>query len=351
MGYRGYLDLVRQSHVAGWAGDENGPVLVSIVINDKRVAETGLNSVRKDLEPFGYPEKSGFIYHFEEPLDVNDTVSVLFPDGSHLTNSPSIDHHTRLNEILHGIDLAGGGLELGPLDKPLLSKKRTNVLYVDHASKKDLLSKYAGTPEEIIAAHQIPETDIIWPGGELVAVCPPGSQFDYCVASHAIEHVPDMVGWIRGICRVLKVGGMLNLAVPDKTRSFDRLRRLTSTSEFVSDFIEKRTRPSARHIFDALAYVSPLHENDRRNLKQGLDAALMTEANGKYLDVHCHVFTLRSFLLVFADLAEMGLIQLELVKAFPCRPGNNEFVVALRKCNAHPVAAAASFTAAAMALD
>jgi len=64
-----------------------------------------------------------------------------------------------LSEVLNGINLNGIGLELGPLDKPLLSKERANVLYVDHASKTALLKKYNGTSPELIAFDHIPETD------------------------------------------------------------------------------------------------------------------------------------------------------------------------------------------------
>jgi len=131
--------------------------------------------------------------------------------------------------------------------------------------------------------------------------------FDYCVASHAIEHVPDMIGWVRGIMSVLRLGGLLNLAIPDREQTFDRRRRVTSTAEFIGDFVEKRTRPSAPQIFDAVASVMPMYEDIPVNFAHGLAVAQQTETSGAYVDVHCQVFTLSSFLESFGDLADMGL--------------------------------------------
>ncbi len=47
---------------------------------------------------------------------------------------------------------------------------------------------------------------------------------DLLVASHVIEHVPDLITWLREIASVLKPTGQARLAIPDRRYTFDLLR-------------------------------------------------------------------------------------------------------------------------------
>jgi hypothetical protein len=104
---------------------------------DGRLVTTAAEGVRRpDLPAHGISEQCGFSFAFEQPLDVTEHVEVLLPDGSHLTSSPCTSHQTRL---LDGIRPEMQGLEVGPLDRPILSKAKHGVSYIDHASREDLI--------------------------------------------------------------------------------------------------------------------------------------------------------------------------------------------------------------------
>jgi SAM-dependent methyltransferase len=239
-----------------------------------------------------------------------------------------------MQELQDGLDLAKPGIEFGPLDRPLLSQKRADVLYVDHASKEDLLAKYRDHPAENISPALVRNVDIVWPCGPLASRVG-GRRFDYALASHVIEHVPDMIGWLQEVSSVLRPGGVLNLAIPFRDGTFDRKRHTTPIASLIANHIEKRTRPTAAQIFDHIAFVAPLGVEEEPHVHAALLTARKVEQSNEYLDVHCNVFTPESFLRNIQLLQDVGLTSFSVRKLFPPdAPGAYEFIVSLEKTTA-----------------
>lgn len=268
-----------------------------------------------------------------EPILPHDQVEVFTEDGRPLINSP-FTAPDRLSEIIDGIDLCSSRiLEMGPLDRPLLSKAAATVSYVDHASRADLLKKYegTGTAGTVSPAH-IAEIDIVWDGvGPIVEVT--DQRFDACISSHVIEHVPDIISWLQNIGSVLRPGSLINMAIPDKERTFDFYRQPTKPADLIATYLEKRTRPSPAQVFDHITNVvefgSPRPPLDPHVVDEAYRHAWAVHHNPHYLDVHCSVFTQQSFLNCFETLAYCGLINLKLRKFFSTRAGANEFIVSM----------------------
>jgi len=334
-GYHGYVDVCHQSHVAGWAARGSEGVPVSIRINGRFVGEAAPYIQRPDLAASGVKAGAGFMFYFPEPLRASDTIEVQFPDGSHLHGSPSVRHKQRLQELLDGINVERmQGMEMGPLDRPILSKRTSRVFYVDHETREDLIRNYeARSSPEILNYSRIVPVDIVWPGGTLKDRLPGPLAFDYCLASHVIEHVPDVIGWIREVCSVLRPGGLLSLAIPDKQRTFDFRRATAVPADLIDAFVRGLTRPSPRQVFDHVATVTPIaHPADisPERIRDALAHARAVHADSNhYVDVHCHVFTQQSFLAVFELLSHTGLLPVKLRRFFPTRPGTIEFIVSL----------------------
>src|ERR1700758_1901307 len=94
------------------------------------------------------------------------------------------------------------GLEIGPLHAPLIRRTEGRVLYVDYASVETLRANFRHPG---VDPAQIVENDIIW--GERPLRHSVGEPVDYVVASHVIEHVPDLIGWLLELHATLKPGG------------------------------------------------------------------------------------------------------------------------------------------------
>lgn len=354
MTFQGYVDICLQSHVAGWAADNDGnPAPVTVKVNGQAI-QPALERVvqRPELPQQGVSENSGFSFMFEQPLDENDQVEVLLPDGSQMAGSPCTRHQVRLQELTSGITHSMHGLEMGPLDRPILSKLRHGISYVDHASREDLISKYQSTgTEDTLAPDRIVTVDVVWIPGRALADCvPPGMKYDYALASHVIEHVADPIGWLRQIAFVLKDSGIVSLAVPDKERTFDHLRAVTRPADLIDGYIRRIPRPSPRHVFDHITSVSQIGFEPRpatpATIREAFEHAVAVHVSERYVDVHCHVFTQDSFLKVFETIAHTGILPLKLRRFFPTRDGTNEFIVSLEKSAAPSEEIAESYTLA-----
>ncbi len=213
---------------------------------------------------------------------------------------------TRRDRILQGLDVTDlRGAEIGPLSRPLIRKNESEVYYVDHCSAEDLKVKYASDPT--INAEDVVHVDYVWsnePAKDLLRdVCP----LDYVVASHVIEHVPDLIGWLHEMHDTLREGGSLLLAVPDKRFTFDACRRISPMEEIRLAYGERRRRPGLRCIMDYFANIVRADVaalwNDYSRVEElplfpesFLGAAATDYAAGRYVDVHCWVFTPWSFL-------------------------------------------------------
>jgi SAM-dependent methyltransferase len=134
----------------------------------------------------------------------------------------------RRDTLLSHIDASSQvGLEIGPLSHPIVTKAESNgrIFYVDSAPANELRAKYRN--DTYVKADAIVETDYLW-GKQTLPELVEVKSFDYVLASHVIEHVPNLIGWLREVATVLRDDGVLSLAVPDKRYTFDLKRELTS---------------------------------------------------------------------------------------------------------------------------
>lgn len=233
----------------------------------------------------------------------------------------TLDYSAGREQALRGlIDGAGLCLEIGPSYNPILPKRAGHrVETVDHCAAADLRAKYAGQPE--VDAAKIEDVDHVWRGEPLADLVGPG-RFDVVVASHVIEHTPDMLGFLRECERALKPDGRLLLAVPDRRRTFDFFRPASTTGAVLQAHHERRTRHAPGAAFDFIANFCTF--GGRQSTEAG-DAAGFTLSNGVadaaagfahyardggYDDCHAWVFTPSSFRLIASDLAAIGAIAL-----------------------------------------
>src|SRR5437868_3008097 len=77
-----------------------------------------------------------------------------------------------------------------------------------------------------------------------------GRPVDYVVASHVIEHVPDLIGWLAEVREALEPGGELRLAVPDRRYTLDYRRSVSRLADVVHAWFMRARRPLPHQILD-----------------------------------------------------------------------------------------------------
>jgi len=124
--------------------------------------------------------------------------------------------------------LSGSGIEIGALHLPLAVPSRVNVRYVDRMDKPQLREEY---PE--LATLDLVDVDVIDDGETLATFA--DRSVDFVIANHMIEHTQNPIATIRTHARVLKPGGTLFMAVPDKRYTFDVERPVTTLDHLIAD--------------------------------------------------------------------------------------------------------------------
>ncbi len=237
---------------------------------------------------------------------------------------------------------AGRGLEIGPLAQPVVIPSFGDISYVDLAPRETLAAYYANDP--FVDVKDIPEIDywITTPDGGLrtLAQAVDGASFDYVVASHVIEHVPDVIGWLAEVASVTADEGALVLAVPDRRFSFDAARPATTVGQALAAHEAGDRTPSVRAVYD----------QNRSHVDYDVEAAWRGEPHGPrvvpfdyvlkkteearagvYVDTHVWVLTPGEFLDLLDDLGRLGLVDFVVETIVPTPKPRLEFYAVLRR--------------------
>jgi len=229
----------------------------------------------------------------------------------------------RSETLLFGLTKADKIIEIGPSHAPLAPKAEGwNSYVVDHDTKDKLVTKYRAMG---VNPDKIEEVDFVWTGGALIDAIPEMHQgtFKGFIASHVIEHSTDLVRFLLSAQNLISPDGVVVLAVPDKRKTFDFFRPVSTTSQAITAFKEQRDRHNAETHFDNAAFsvnkggdAGWLATDTRTptfatNLAGAVEHWRMAEQEA-YLDAHAWVFTPASFELTVLELAELGYVNLRL---------------------------------------
>src|SRR6266536_4434727 len=226
------------------------------------------------------------------------------------------------------------GLEIGALHNPRLPVGHRNSYFVDRATADELRVKYAEDPAMTAHTAEIVDVDYVWrPGTRLRDAVGADAPFDFVVASHLIEHIPNPIGWFQQVAEILRPGGIISLVVPDKRFCFDARRDVTVAARWVDAYLRDLDQPSYEQIYDAEA--NRVVGVDTATLWNGIDPAglvrqdvadpdvyayqrcLALSSQTEFIDVHCSTFTPESFVDLFDTAVRLGLVPFEILEVFP----------------------------------
>ena len=250
----------------------------------------------------------------------------------------------RTDKVLCSIDRSMRILELGPLTTPIAPKSDGWLAtVVDHVSQEQLVEKYSD--DSTVDTLLIGDVDIVWSKGPLEAALPRElhGTFDAFIASHVLEHIPDPIGLLRSLEQVLRPGGVVSLAIPDKRFCFDFFRPLSTVGGLLDAHVRKAVRHTRTVLFDEVAYgiradgasafsQRPVHDIEFVHPLEQAKAHFDLnggEEDGPYADVHGWVFTPSSFALAMLELSALNVIDFTVAEAFPT--DGCEFFVTLRR--------------------
>ncbi len=229
---------------------------------------------------------------------------------------------SRVEKALAFVDRDGFGLEIGPSHAPIAPKRAGfNVDILDYMGADGLREKFK---DEGVDLSQIEDVDYVWGGEPLYELVGGKAKYDWIIASHVIEHVPDLASFLGDCEEVLRPEGVVSLIIPDKRYCFDHFRPHTTTGQ-VLDALERRSkRPTPGSVFDHVANsveiawssgqkaaLSPTYSFDRARFLW--DHAIRS---GDYVDAHNWCFTPTSFRLILQDLNSLGLTGLHVAHEF-----------------------------------
>lgn len=231
-------------------------------------------------------------------------------------------HAARKDMITSMIDRSGRGLEIGPSHNPAAPKSEGyNVDIVDHMDQAGLQEKYKH--DLGINLANIEKVDYVWKGGSLSRLIGDDGRYDWIIAAHVVEHLPDLIAFIQDCQALLRPGGIISLVVPDKRYCFDHLRRRSSTGDIIQAHVEARTRHTPGQVYDHFSSACKLDESgswhrnsagkvnyihDPHTAKSLFEQSLTSD---DYLDVHGWVFTPSSFRLIIGDLNALGYVRID----------------------------------------
>lgn len=235
------------------------------------------------------------------------------------------------------------GLEIGPLNNPIISPNEGEIYYCDHLSTEDLKKKYQHDPN--VDTDEIVDVDYVWGEKTLREVVGGEKTFDYVIASHVVEHIPDIIGWFFEISEILRVAGILSLIIPDKRYTFDCLRGVSRPAELIEAYLMKLRKPSIRQIFDShystavveasTAWSESFNKKELRKFHHHpcgvFELCREVQEKNLYYDSHCYTFTPEGIIEILEIIIQLDLFDFKVEFFSPTEFNGMEFYVSLSK--------------------
>ena len=236
------MDSVSNGFLQGWARNTNSPAkpaAVRLHCNGNPIGTAIADVYRPDLEQAGVGDgKHGFAFFLPEGLEGELTGWV---SGTRLQGSLIAPH--RLSEpgphqryILARNYFTGEGIEIGALDKPMRVPDGVRVRTVDRLPAAELRTHY-----NLPGAVQV---DYVCDAEKLETV--DSASQDFVIANHVFEHMEHPVVALQNWVRVLRPGGLIFMAIPDKRFTFDAERPVTSVAHILEEYHDPRKAEANR---------------------------------------------------------------------------------------------------------
>jgi ubiquinone/menaquinone biosynthesis C-methylase UbiE len=149
---------------------------------------------------------------------------------------------------------------------------------------------------------------------------------DFVIACHLLEHIPDPIAAIAEWLRVLKDGGILYLAVPNRCcNEYDFQRTSVALDHVIKDFEVKDRDKKEEHWHEFVRVVEGIRPEDPQ-----FEPVLRQEYRAKDSRIHMHTFDAALLEGILSYIKEQICNGLQVLKRFRYRY-SFEIIVILRK--------------------
>jgi predicted SAM-dependent methyltransferase len=224
-------------------------------------------------------------------------------------------------DALAEVYIKGEGIEVGAFNSPLPVPEGVRVRYVDIAPAEELemhVEEFRGRERGL----DFVRPDIV-DDAQTLATVEDESQ-DFLIACHIIEHTEDPIGAFGNWLRVLKPGGILFVAIPDKRFTFDVERDATPFEHLLRDHEEGPAWSRHGHYEEVARLVMGVR--DERKVKE------FAEQNMEQVGhTHFHVWTQADMFEMIAALRKHAGLEFDVLAS---AAAGNETVFVFRKGDA-----------------
>jgi predicted SAM-dependent methyltransferase len=290
-----HIDTLVSRYTSGWAAIDNvGRQTLTVACNEIPIGTVIADQDRPDLaRHLGLEAASGFVFWFTTALHDGDEIGITFEDGHHLEGSPRIYRDKPFGELnphaflqtrawVASYVLHGSGIEIGAAHVPVALPSTVTVRYVDRYTLEELRTLYP----QLVNPNSV-TIDIVADVEDLSSL--PDESEDFVIANHVLEHTEDPIRTIKGFCRILRPGGHIVLAIPDKRESqLDLHRPLTTMSHLIQD------HEMGPHLSRRAHYLEFVEYADKKTGEELYQHAYASDAANRSL--HFHVWTAETFL-------------------------------------------------------
>ncbi len=184
-----------------------------------------------------------------------------------------------MREQLSNQFIKGSGIEIGGLHFPLPVPEGTKVAYIDRMPLEQLKAENP--------TLDVQSLNIIVDSAESLSSVPDNSQ-DFVIANHVLEHCENPLLALENWRRVLKPGGVVYAAIPNKDHTFDIKREVTSQDHILKDYWDGPDESALDH------YIDWYKNSTLEGLKGDALAKRVAEAHEARANIHFHVWDLKA---------------------------------------------------------
>lgn len=215
--------------------------------------------------------------------------------------------------------LSGEGIEIGAMNYPVLVKKGVKVKYFDRISREASHKIFPDIP-----IKDLVKVDVLGDGEKLDNIAQESN--DFVIANHFIEHCQNPIQTLENIFRILRIGGYMYMAIPDKRYTFDLLRPVTSLEHFIKDYEEGPEWSEYDHYYEFVKYTEHGKGKTESEIKE-----VIKELKAKNFSIHYHVWDHQSMLDMFIMIKNKFRFSYEIELSMAALKNKNESIFILKK--------------------